>query len=660
MGLLGRRNTHHHVSTLKKPQNGADSNLNNAPSQSSLLAAQAATSLFQNSNSSSATQSQISPPSNTTQDPKRPAQPTLPKRSVSMSHAPTVRSKPAANTNVKNSPLPSKNINNNHNQLYPNIDHLSLSDSPQIEDKPAPVYIRSRSPAPPTRVSVSSQQSQQSIPQNPVSSLQAIASAAAKSAATSAANSTADLLAPPPNPHTNRVYPSSPSISLGSSNSLDSAPFSLRPPNLNKSSSDIVGSVPEIHQPPPRFFFDFDNNASDYFEAVAHDRQSIRSSSAGSDYLGTPKSQRPSGGSSTHLGLDTIPSRIDEHELEYEYESEPNEYEFDDYSDIDGPQSQIDLEDRSNQPRISRPFRKPPPPDSPLQSYTEGSYMNSSSSLSTGVHPNMIRRNTSPRRKPPPGSPYLEEYDNESFINDDEDDDPLPQYPLSVEDQEKRRRSHHHGFRKNAKNILKKGLKGASSTANPSTYLNNNNNNEDCKPTTQFKTTMRKEKKKKKSTFNEDKPWKHHGDREYITEQERKRYDGLWVANKGLYMDLVDPSTLNISQEPTEQNNTALKASIMSTKSELPPLETNLMLNLVVRDIWARSRLPPDSLRQIWDLVDTRGDGTLERKSFIIGMWLVDQCLYGRKLPKQLDESVWNSISQLGVNVIIKSKKPRK
>lgn len=652
MGLLGRRNTHHHVSTLKKPQNGADQSMNNGPSQSSLLAAQAATSLFQNSNSSSATQSQIPPPSNTTQELKKPG--LVPKRSVSMSHAPTVRQKPVSS--VKNSPL--SYSNNNHTQLYPNIDHLSLNDSVHIEERPSPVCMRSRSPAPPARMSVSSQQSQQSIPPNPATTLQAIASAAAKSAATSAANSTADLLAPPPNPHSiNKVYPSSPSISLGSSNSLDSAPFSLRPPTFNKSSSDIAGSVPEIHHPPPRFFFDSDNNCSDYFEPSHQDRQSIRSSSAGSDYLGTPKSQRPSGGSSTHLGLDTIPSRIDEHELEYEYESELNEYEFDDYSDIDGPQSQIDLEDKSNQPRIARPFRKPPPPDSPLQSYVEGPYMNSSSSLSPSVHPNMVRRNTSPRRKPPPGSPYLEEYDTESVINDE--DDPLPQYPLSVEDQEKRRRSHHHGFRKNAKNILKKGFKGASSTANPSTYLNNNSNNEEPKTTTQFKTTMRKEKKKKKSTFNEDKPWKHHGDREYITEQERKRYDGLWVANKGLYMDLVDPSTLNISQEEAE-HNTALKASIMSTKSELPPLETNLMLNLVVRDIWSRSRLPPDSLRQIWDLVDTRGDGTLERKSFIIGMWLVDQCLYGRKLPKQLDESVWNSISQLGVNVIIKPKKARK
>lgn len=697
MGLLGRRHTHHQVPTQKKLQNSNSSSnnnnnntLNNAPSQSSLIAAQAAAQLFQNSNNSQ-TQHQQPQYSGLPQADKRPN--AALRRAASVTDAPrsSARAK-LPHPNTKKSPLPLKSTNVNTTNSQPNhnahanIEKLSLNDPIQIEE-------RTRSPTTHVTRGLGSQQDGSQLS---ATSIQAIASAAAKSAATS----TADLLAPPYPHNINRVYPSSPSISLGSSNSVDSAPFSLKPPNfnnstINRSSSDVasMNNLPGVHlnQQTPKFFFDSDQTGSDYFDG--YDRSSIRSSSPGSEHLLTPKYQRGSGGSSSHLHLDTIPSRIDEHEREqdYEFESDPDDYEYDDdedseafYFDSDAPQSQIDfrlensflplntsstiVQSERGQPstRTPRLTRKPPPRDSPPL-HDQNMNLTSSSSLSPSAnqnyqqHPALNRRNTSPRRKPPPGSPYLHEYDTDSILNsgsvyeDEEGDDPLPQYPLSVEDQERRtRHRHHHGFRKNAKNILKKGIKASTAAANPTTYLAND---DEVKPLHNFKTTMRKEKKKTK--FNEDKPWKHHNDREYITELERKRYDGVWVANKGLYMSLIDPEYLNqvAAQEHLEEN-TALKASILSTKSEQQStMDTNLMLNLVVRDLWSRSRLPPDSLRQIWDLVDTRKDGTIERKSFIIGMWLVDQCLYGRKLPKQLDDSVWNSVSQLGVNVVIKAKK---
>lgn len=141
----------------------------------------------------------------------------------------------------------------------------------------------------------------------------------------------------------------------------------------------------------------------------------------------------------------------------------------------------------------------------------------------------------------------------------------------------------------------------------------------------------------KRKGFNEDKPWKSHKDVGFVTAQERKRYEGMWVSNRCLYLELLPWWSSVISG----QNAPPVK---------LP--EDGLMLNLVIKDIWARSNLPSDLLMQIYDKVDTRHDGTLDRKSFIVGMWLVDQCLYGRKLPKDIDQQVWDSVDRYVVNVI--------
>ncbi|QLL33841.1 hypothetical protein HG536_0F01660 [Torulaspora globosa] len=137
--------------------------------------------------------------------------------------------------------------------------------------------------------------------------------------------------------------------------------------------------------------------------------------------------------------------------------------------------------------------------------------------------------------------------------------------------------------------------------------------------------------------FNEDKPWKSHKDVGFVTPAERKRYEGMWVSNRCLYLELLP-----------------WWSSVISGQSA-PPVslpEDGLILSLVVKDIWARSNLPNDLLRQIYEKVDTRGDGTLDRKSFIVGMWLVDQCLYGRKLPKKISQQVWDSVDRYVVNVL--------
>ena len=123
-------------------------------------------------------------------------------------------------------------------------------------------------------------------------------------------------------------------------------------------------------------------------------------------------------------------------------------------------------------------------------------------------------------------------------------------------------------------------------------------------------------------------PNKHHeGDRkrwrDTVSEPERKRYEGVWAANK----NLLHPS---------------LAARIPD----------NTVLGIIVRDIWRRSRLPDDVLEEIWNLVATPGQGALGKEEFVVGMWLIDQRLKGRKLPVRVSESVWGSVRILsGIKV---------
>ena len=132
--------------------------------------------------------------------------------------------------------------------------------------------------------------------------------------------------------------------------------------------------------------------------------------------------------------------------------------------------------------------------------------------------------------------------------------------------------------------------------------------------------------------------------------------------------DIMDHQGLAISSEdePTDSTSgsksgsrlesvsTSGSGSDMSSDREnylLDLPKDGLILNIVVKDIWERSNLPKDLLKQIYDLVDLRKDGTLDRKSFIVGMWLVDQCLYGRKLPTSINQVIWDSVDKFALNV---------
>jgi hypothetical protein len=71
-----------------------------------------------------------------------------------------------------------------------------------------------------------------------------------------------------------------------------------------------------------------------------------------------------------------------------------------------------------------------------------------------------------------------------------------------------------------------------------------------------------------------------------------------------------------------------------------------MVVSLVVRDIWSRSRLPDHVLEQIWNLVDGQKIGLLTKAEFVVGLWLIDQQLKGHKLPGAVPDSVWASVAR--------------
>ncbi|KAI0480417.1 hypothetical protein GGR56DRAFT_272566 [Xylariaceae sp. FL0804] len=123
---------------------------------------------------------------------------------------------------------------------------------------------------------------------------------------------------------------------------------------------------------------------------------------------------------------------------------------------------------------------------------------------------------------------------------------------------------------------------------------------------------------KKKHTHHEGsrKRW-----REEITPRERKRYEGVWASNRGLLLSSGDG-------RPEGEGGGG---------------GGQMVVNVVVRDLWSRSRLPFDELGEVWDLVDHRGRGMLDKAEFVVGMWLIDQRLRGRKIPQKVSDSVWGS-----------------
>ncbi|KAH0350777.1 hypothetical protein KCU83_g4659, partial [Aureobasidium melanogenum] len=147
--------------------------------------------------------------------------------------------------------------------------------------------------------------------------------------------------------------------------------------------------------------------------------------------------------------------------------------------------------------------------------------------------------------------------------------------------------------------------------------------------------------KHKKKRWVKKHPNKHHeGDRkrwrDSVTQTERKRYEGLWAANKGLHVEYTASELTVLTAHPESKESDRIRLDV-----------GDQIADIVARDIWSRSRLPPHELELIWDLVDNQKCGRLHRDEFVVGLWLIDQRLKGRKIPVKVTESVWNSVRLL-------------
>ncbi|PWW79603.1 hypothetical protein C7212DRAFT_356419 [Tuber magnatum] len=126
-----------------------------------------------------------------------------------------------------------------------------------------------------------------------------------------------------------------------------------------------------------------------------------------------------------------------------------------------------------------------------------------------------------------------------------------------------------------------------------------------------------------KHSQGERKLWRH-----FVTEAERKRYDGLWAANKGLLLPTSAPAPPPPRGRVAARNFKDEQHEWSSAPTYAEPL-SDCVDSLIVRDIWRRARLPDDQLAEIWGALD--------------------QCLKGRKLPARVQDEVWESVRRLGV-----------
>ncbi|KAK4106330.1 hypothetical protein N658DRAFT_512200 [Parathielavia hyrcaniae] len=147
--------------------------------------------------------------------------------------------------------------------------------------------------------------------------------------------------------------------------------------------------------------------------------------------------------------------------------------------------------------------------------------------------------------------------------------------------------------------------------------------------------------------------------RDEITPRERRRYEAVWASNRGLFLKpgwrvpfLPPPpptphdssSSGGISGDGRrESERMQMQRVIEASRPADGTPEADLVVNMVVRDIWSRSRLPADELAEVWELVDRQRRGALGKEEFVVGMWLIDQRLKGRKIPTRVGQSVWDS-----------------
>ncbi|KAK3935474.1 increased rDNA silencing protein 4 [Diplogelasinospora grovesii] len=138
--------------------------------------------------------------------------------------------------------------------------------------------------------------------------------------------------------------------------------------------------------------------------------------------------------------------------------------------------------------------------------------------------------------------------------------------------------------------------------------------------------------------------------RDEITTRERQRYEAVWASNRGLFLRPGFIFRQFQASDPEQEEELMQRQTDLSRALDGTP-EADLVVNVAVRDIWSRSRLPADELGEVWDLVDRSGRQALDKQEFVVGMWLIDQRLRGRKIPARVSESVWESARGSGTRL---------
>ncbi|EGO57688.1 hypothetical protein NEUTE1DRAFT_146237 [Neurospora tetrasperma FGSC 2508] len=146
--------------------------------------------------------------------------------------------------------------------------------------------------------------------------------------------------------------------------------------------------------------------------------------------------------------------------------------------------------------------------------------------------------------------------------------------------------------------------------------------------------------------------------RDEMTIRQRRRYEAVWASNRGLFLRPGFAFEHPENWQPLPPPDDSVGQVDLSRAREGP--EADLVVNVVVRDIWSRSRLPVDELAEVWELVDRRKCGALDKQEFVVGMWLIDQRLRGRKIPTVVGEGVWESAMDRVLSVNVKAPKAHK
>ncbi|KAH8145870.1 uncharacterized protein LAJ45_10012 [Morchella importuna] len=117
--------------------------------------------------------------------------------------------------------------------------------------------------------------------------------------------------------------------------------------------------------------------------------------------------------------------------------------------------------------------------------------------------------------------------------------------------------------------------------------------------------------------------------RPFITDVERRRYEGLWAANKGLLLATCDsksegpsPYSPSLQQRKSHEPDSSQSQHMWSSTPGYTEDLSDYVHSLVARDIWTRSRLPLNHLADIWDLVDRSMKGRLSRDEFVVEDWV--------------------------------------